>query len=173
MPILQLNGQNLQLNGLDLYLNGLDADHNLSATSVSAQSSVSNPALTQSQVLLANDITAASSVSTPALNGVVGGVDDDGVIVGSGHWRGKGGGKKKRTYEGQPQRIRKLSELDPPLFTPQEVIEPAHKPIVLDRETVARIQAAAITSAATIGEVARKIAVARQIQDEDELMLML
>jgi hypothetical protein len=118
--------------------------------------------------LLAESISAQSSVSTPSLN-VLGG-----TVPGSGTWRGRGGGKKGKTYEAQPSRIRLLSELDPPLFTPQEVIEaPPLKPIVLDAATKARIESAALGSLGAIDNMVRKVAAARRIQDdEDEMMLM-
>jgi alkylhydroperoxidase/carboxymuconolactone decarboxylase family protein YurZ len=170
MGILRINDQNLQINGEDVYLNGLDADHNLSATSVSSQSSVGAPVLRQKQVLLANDITAASSVSTPALNGVVYGDPTDN---GTGHWRGKGGGKKKRTYEGQPQRIRLLSELDPPLFTPQEVIEAVTPPVTLDEKSRSLIMDAALASVQSVNNIlAKQRELDLRREREDEFMLM-
>jgi hypothetical protein len=172
MPILQLNGQNLQLNGLDLYLNGVGDADNLSATSISSQSSVGTPALAQKQVLLANDITAASSVSVPALNGVVSGGEEE-VAVG-GHWRGKGG-KKGRKYDGQPQRIRLLSELDPPkdepLFTVEDVLKAEQ--VTIDENSRSLIMDAALASVQNVNNIlAKQRELDLRREREDEFMLM-
>jgi alkylhydroperoxidase/carboxymuconolactone decarboxylase family protein YurZ len=145
-----------------------DTVDELVANDITSQSSVGAPVFTQGQVLLAEDIQAQSSVSVPMLNRPTSGDE------GTGHWRGKGGGKgkKARTYEGQPQRIRRLSELDPPLFTPQEVIEAVTPPVTLDDQSRSLIMDAALASVQNVNNILAKQRVDLRREREDEFMLM-
>src|SRR5512139_3129136 len=101
-------------------------------------------------------------------------------VPGSGHWRGGGKGKKRKPLLG---RTRLLSELDPPLFTPEEILEapPAND---LDDPTVAKIEAAALEAFADIMDKAARrdlqrkhynelMARERELIDDDETFMIL
>src|SRR5512139_2821576 len=98
-----------------------------------------------------------------------------------GHWRGPArGGKKRKPLLG---RTRLLSELDPPLFTPEEILNapPAND---LDDPTVAKIEAAALEAFADIMDKAARrdlqrkhynelMARERELIDDDETFMIL
>lgn len=97
----------------------------------------------------------------------------------TGHWRGPGG-KKRRHTPGQPRR---LSELDPPLFTPEEILDvpPAYN---VDEATRAEIEKLALEAFADVMDSAARRNMQRQryeemlareralIDDEETFLLM-
>ena len=98
----------------------------------------------------------------------------------TGHWRGPAGGKKRRHTPGQP---RLLSELDPPLFTPEEILE-AHSSYNVDAATRAEIEKLALDAFAEVIDTAARrnmqrqryeelLARERAIIDEEETFLLM
>ena len=97
----------------------------------------------------------------------------------TGHWRGPGG-KKRKPIEG---RVRLLSELDPPLFTPEEILEapPAYN---VDEATRAEIEKIALEAFADVMDTAARrnlqrmhydalLAKERAMVDDEETFLLM
>ena len=98
----------------------------------------------------------------------------------TGHWRGPAGGKRRRHTPGQP---RLLSELDPPLFTPEEILG-APGSYNVDAATRAEIEAIALEAFADVMDTAARrnlqrmhydalLAKERAMVDDEETFLLM